>query len=213
MKTTSQIILENLIKNDEFHKKVIPFLKSEYFNEEPSEQVLFNHIVKYSQKYSKVPTFESLFIEISNDKNVTEKQAAGVDELFSTLKEQSLGNNDINWLIDKTEEYCKDRAIHNAIMESISIIDGENKKLSKGAIPELLKEALSIGFDVSLGHDVFENAEDRWEYYHRKQEKIQFNLNHFNKITKGGFAKKTLNLFLAGCVDENTKVRIRIRKK
>lgn len=213
MKTTSQIILENLIKNEEYHKKVIPFLKFEYFNDDLSEQVLFNHIVKYSQKYSKVPTFEALFIEISNDKNVNEKQANGVDELFSILKNSSTDNNDLNWLIDKTEEYCKDRAIHNAIMESISIIDGENKKYSKGAIPELLKEALSVGFDVSLGHDVFENAEDRWEYYHRKQEKIPFNLSYFNRITKNGFAKKTLNLFLAGCVDENTKVRIRIRKK
>lgn len=196
MKTTSQIIIEGLIESSDFHKKVIPFFKSEYF-EDPAEQVFFNHIVQYSQKYSRVPTVEALFIEISNDKKITENQAKGIDELITVLKSEK-GNYDIQWLVDTAEQFCKNRALDIALTKSMEIIDGENKTLDKGAIPEILKEALSIEFDSSLGHDVFDDAEERWEYYHQKLERLPFNLHHFNEITCGGFAKKTLNLFLAG---------------
>jgi hypothetical protein len=179
---------------------------SDYF-ENAGEQVMFDHIYAYSQKYAKVPTLEALFIEIGNNKKVTEGQAAEVDGLLKILKEPS-EPVDLTWLVEKTEEFCRDRAINNAVMEAISIIDGENKKLGKGAIPDLLKQALAVGFDTSLGHDIFENAPDRWEYYHRVQERIPFNLDYFNKITKNGFAKKTLNLFLAGTHVGKTAIMI-----
>ena len=196
MLTTSQLILKNLIKNDPYHKRVIPFLKDEYFSL-PSEKILFNHIRNYSEKFHNKPTFEAVFIEIANDKTINESNAEAIDELFGELKSSDVENSDVDWLVETTESFCKDKALTNAIMESISIIEGENKKLDKGYIPELLKEALSIEFDSSLGHDHINDAEERWEYYHKVMNKIPFNLDYMNKITKGGFAKKTLNLFIA----------------
>lgn len=212
LKTISQLILQNLIENPDYHKKVVPHLKLEYF-EDIGEKIVFDHIQKYNQKYSKIPTLEALFIEIGHDSKISSEQAAEVDKLFEILRKPISEKNDDDWLLDKTEEFCRDRAINIAIMDSISIIEGENKKLGKGAIPELLKNALAVGFDTTLGHDIFENADDRWDYYHKVQERLPFNLSDFNKVTKGGFAKKTLNLLLAGCVEENTKVKVRIRKK
>jgi replicative DNA helicase len=206
LKTTSQLILENLIKNDEFHGKTIPFLKQEYF-EDIAEQVLFKHISEYSQKYRRVPTFEALFIDISNDKKVNEDASKRLDELFTELKPDT-EQNDIQWLLTTTEEFCQDRAIYNALQKAIDIADGGDKKLSKGAIPDLFKEALSVSFQTSLGHDIFENAESRHEYYHKPKIRVPFNLTKFNEITKGGFAKKTLNLFLAGTHVGKTAIMI-----
>lgn len=196
MLTTSQLILQNLIQNENFHKRVIPFLKDEYF-ELPSEKAFFKTVKDYSEKYYNVPTFEAVFIELSKNKSVSEKTAEDLDGLFKDLK-SSVENNDPEWLVSTTEEYCKDKALTNAIMNSISIIEGEDKQRDRGAIPDLLKEALSIEFDASLGHHHFDNADSRWEYYHQKHERLPFNLDYMNKITKGGFAKKTLNLILAG---------------
>lgn len=195
MLTTSQIVLKNLILNDDYAKRVFPFLKGEYF-ESHSEKVIFEHISKYVEKYTESPSLEALYIELGNDNKIVEKVANDIDEILTEIKTDT-ETKSVDWLLDTTEAFCQDRAIINGLSESIAIATGENKTLDKGAIPDILKDALSIGFDHKLGHDYFDDAMSRYEYYHRKEEKIGFDLEYLNRITKGGFSKKTINIILA----------------
>ena len=188
------VILRNLITNDDFTRKVIPFLRKEYF--EGSHRAVFDKILEFVGKYNKLPTQESLNVDLDesflNDQQFSD--AADVIREISVPAE----NPDADWLLEHTEKWCQDRAIHLAIMKSISIIDGKDPDMTKNALPELLSEALSVGFDTNVGHDYLANGEERYEFYHQVEDKIPFDLDRFNEITKGGLPKKTLNIALAG---------------
>jgi replicative DNA helicase len=190
-----QTILRNLVQSESFSRKVIPFLRSEYFTES-DEKTVFNEIQDYFFKYTKTPTSEALLINLDNNTSLNEvivKNSKAVVDLLSKNKEETPQD----WLIDETEKWCKDRAIYIAVMDSIEVIDKKSKR-STGEIPELLKDALSVSFDTHIGHDVLEDEERRFEFYHTAEEKLPFDLEYFNKVTKGGLPNKTLNICLAG---------------
>jgi archaellum biogenesis ATPase FlaH len=175
-------------------RKVLPFIKNDYF--EGVYRQLFKQVGLYVQKYNKLPTQESFKIELDDADNFNDEQYRHaveiLPEIFRTEK------IDDEWLIDKTEKWCQDRALHNAVMESISIIDGKHQSLSKNALPEILSDALAVNFDANIGHDYIENFSERYEFYHKEEERVPFDLDYFNKITKGGLPNKTLNIALAG---------------
>lgn len=192
-----QLIFNNLIYNEDFARKSLPHLKSEYFSDF-IENKIFSTIENYVSTFNSIPSREALIIEISNSKTLNDDQFSTARTYIENIKEPERQDND--WLISQTEKFCQDKAIYNAIVKSIKILDDENSNLSKGSIPNLLTDALSVSFDTSIGHDFLENADARYEYYHTKQHKIPFDLEYMNKITKGGLPRKTLNVFLAGCV-------------
>jgi len=190
-----QTILKNLIQSEEFTRKCVPFIKSEYFAD-TEERTVFNEIYDYFQKYTKPPTVEALLINLDNNTSLNENIAKGSKTIVEKIgKEKDQTPSD--WLIDETEKWCKDRAIYIAVMDSIEVIDKKSQR-STGEIPELLKDALSVSFDTHIGHDVLEDTDERFEFYHTEEEKIPFDLEYFNKITKGGLPNKTLNIVLAG---------------
>jgi archaellum biogenesis ATPase FlaH len=175
-------------------RKVLPFIKNEYF--EGVYRQLFKQVGLYVQKYNKLPTQESFKIELDDADNFNDEQYRHAVEILPEIfKTEKIDNE---WLIDKTEKWCQDRALHNAVMESISIIDGKHQSLSKNALPEILSDALAVNFDANIGHDYIENFSERYEFYHKEEERIPFDLDYFNKITKGGLPNKTLNIALAG---------------
>jgi replicative DNA helicase len=190
-----QTILKNLIQSDSFARKVLPFLKAEYFTE-TDEKTVFEEVSNYFDKYTKTPTIEALLINLENNTSLQD----GVVKSSKTIVQEIGSHQDEtpqDWLIDEAEKWCKDRAIYIAVMDSIEVLD-EKSQRSRGDIPELLKDALSVSFDTHIGHDQLEDADDRWEFYHTEEEKIPFDLEYFNKITKGGIPNKTLNICLAG---------------
>jgi replicative DNA helicase len=189
-----QTILKNLIQNEEFTRKVIPFLKEEYFTDQ-TDRLVFNLTKDYFDNYTKSPTVEALLINLDKVTNVNDNTVTSSKQLLGSFS----GTEDTpqEWLVNETEQWCKDRAIYIAVMDSIEVIDKKSQR-STGEIPELLKDALSVSFDTHIGHDVIEDAEDRFEFYNKEEEKIPFDLEYFNKITKGGLPNKTLNILLAG---------------
>ena len=187
-------ILKNLIFNETYCRKVLPFLKPEYFSER-TEKVVFEEIAKFLSKYENLATKEVLFIEVENRKDLSEDDNKQINQLIYNLEED---DSNLQWLIDSTEKWCRDRAIYLALMESIHIADDDSGKKSKDSIPHILTEALSVSFDHNVGHDYIQNYEERYDFYHRQEEKIEFDLEYFNKITKGGLPCKTLNVALAG---------------
>jgi replicative DNA helicase len=187
-------ILKNLIFNENYCRKVLPFIKPEYFNE-TTEKVVFEEISKYLIKYENLATKEILYIEVDSRRDLNETQSKEITELISNLSEEQ---SDLDWLVDTTEKWCRDRAIYLALMESIHIADDDSGNKSKDSIPHILTEALSISFDHNVGHDYIQNYEERFDFYHKQEEKIEFDLEYFNKITKGGLPSKTLNIALAG---------------
>lgn len=189
-----QIILSNLCYNEEYLRKVIPFLKPEYFSRN-EDRIVFNKIATHTENYNAAPSKQALIIAVTDDKTVTENEFSEIQAIVETLDTEDA---DSQWLLDETEKFCKDKALYNAVMESISILDGRNKTLSKDAMPSILSEALSVGFDNNVGHDYIENADERFDFYHRLEEKLPFDLEMFNKITNGGLSNKTLNVALAG---------------
>ena len=190
-----QTILKNLIQSDSFSRKVLPFIKDEYFTE-TDEKTVFNEIKNYFEKYTKTPTAEALLINLENNTRLSDSDLVQSKSIVGSI-EKSSEETPQEWLIDETEKWCKDRAIYIAVMDSIEVLD-EKSKRSKGDIPELLKDALSVSFDTNIGHDQLEDADDRWEFYNREEEKLPFDLEYFNKVTKGGLPNKTLNICLAG---------------
>jgi len=187
-------ILSHLIFNEEYTRKVIPFLKEDYFHDN-ADKIVFNLIDNYIKKYNNNPTRETLLIELNNTDKINEVNYKKSKDIISSLSSE---NTDIKWLVDSTEKFCQDKAIHNSILKSIQILDDSNSDLSKGSIPKLLSDALGISFEVNIGHDYIDNANERYEYYHRKEDRINFDLDYFNIITKGGLVRKTLNIALAG---------------
>ena len=192
--TIERTTLTNLICNEDYARKVLPFIKSNYFDER-EEQIIFEEISNFVDKYQKIPTQTSLEIEVGERKDLNETEHKKIVDIIKTLNPMEV---DFDWLVDHTEKFCKDKAIYNAIVDGIKIIDGKDSKRKPDAIPEILTDALSVSFDNSVGHDYIEDAESRFDYYHRVEERIPFDLDFFNKITKGGLPPKTLNIALAG---------------
>ena len=189
-----ETILRNLICNEQYYRKVVPFIKADYF-QEYHEKIVFEEIADFAAKYDKVPTKEVLTINLQNRGDLTEETFKDSVQGINSLSDEWV---DYDWLLDATEKWCQDRAIYLALMQSIKIADGGDKKFTKGAIPSILQDALAVSFDEHIGHDYIEQSSDRYEFYHRKEEKIPFDLEKFNFITKGGLPNKTLNIALAG---------------
>jgi replicative DNA helicase len=189
-----EVILENLLTNDEYARKTVPFIDETYFQDK-IDKTVFSCIKQFYDQYNAAPTKAALKLAIDDSKSLRQQEY----ELANTLVDK-LGQSDKNtqWLYDATENFCKDKAVYNAIMTSIGILDGGNTKYDKGAIPSILSEALAISFDKTIGHDYFEESARRYDYYHLKEDRVAFDLELFNKITKGGIPKKTLNIVLAG---------------
>lgn len=192
--TVEHIIFENLINSDDFFRKTIPHLKEEYF-ETHEQRVLFSFIKKFSEKYNKAPTAKILKLMAKEYTKFSQDQYMEVDGFINTLNGKE---DNLEWAVNRTEKFCKDRAVFNSIMSAINIIDGKDAEFNQDAIPALLQEALSVSFDKSVGHDYIENAESRFDFYNKKEDRIPFRLSYFNKITKGGIPRKTLNCALAG---------------
>jgi len=198
MSTIEKTILRNLIKDENFVRKSLPFLKEEFFFEN-DDKLLFKSIRDFVLKYNKPPTEESLAVDIDSVSGYSETVIGNIQEfLKETKKSRTDKEPDIKWLIDHTEQFCQDKSLYNAIMKSIEIIKDEKGNTSKGAIPKILSDALAVSFDPNVGHDYLSQYEDRFAYYHRVEERIPFDLEFMNKITKNGLPKKTLNIILAG---------------
>ena len=194
MERIETTILRNLVHNEEYARKTIPFIQSDFF-EERSEKIIFDEIVSFITKYDSCVTTEALNIEVENRTDLTAEEVNNIDTISKELNNSPVDNQ---WLLDVTEKWCRDRAIYLALMESIHIADGEDDERNRDAIPSILSDALAVSFDNNIGHDYIQNSDDRYEYYHRTEDKIPFDLEYFNKITKGGLPNKTLNIALAG---------------
>ena len=186
--------LRNLVFNEEYTRRVIPFIRKEYF-EDRAERTIFEEIQKFVTEYNKNPTRETLEIDLQKRKDLNETEYNRIVDVIKSLNPQDV---DLDWLINTTEKFCKDRAIHNAVLDGIHIIEGKDNRRSPEAIPDILSDALSVSFDNSVGHDYLEDIDSRFDFYHTKEEKIPFDIDFFNKITKGGLPPKTLNVALAG---------------
>jgi archaellum biogenesis ATPase FlaH len=192
METT---ILKNLIYNGEFTRRAFPFLKGEYFSD-PAERTVYSLVHLFIEKYKTQPTKEALVIDLGNETKIPQGIFDAALVLLNGMEKYTPSNMD--WLITETEKFCQEKAVYNAVMNSIHILDGQDKKKTKNSIPEILIEALGVSFDVNVGHDYIDAAEERYEFYHKIERKISFDLEFFNKITKGGLSQKTLNIILAG---------------
>ena len=189
-------ILGNLLLNEEYTRKVLPFLKNDYFTSN-AEKTIHETIGDFVTKYNSLPTKEALSIELQEVK-LNEEEFKETMELLDDISKDTEEYADLGWLLDSTEKFCQDKAIYNAVVESIGILDNQKSSQDKGLIPEILSDALSVSFDPHVGHDYLDDSDDRFEFYHRVEEKIPFDLEYFNKITKGGLPQKSLNICLAG---------------
>jgi len=188
------LILRNLIYNEEYLRKVVPFIKADYF-EDPIQRTVFEEVSSFVQEYNQPATKEVLCIETEKRSDINDSSFKEITKLISYLEDVP---TDFDWLCDTTEKWCRDRAIYLALMESIALADGKDEKKDRDAIPSILSDALAVSFDTHIGHDYLLDYEARYETYHRKEDKIEFDLEYFNKITKGGLPNKTLNIALAG---------------
>ena len=188
------LILRNLLHNEEYLRKVVPFIKPDYF-EDLQQKIVFEEIHNFIQEYNEPATKEILCIEVEKRQDINDTSFQEITKMISYLEDSP---TDFDWLVDTTEKWCRDRAIYLALMESIALADGKDDKKDRDAIPGILSDALAVSFDTHIGHDYLQDYEQRYETYHRKEEKISFDLEFFNKITKGGLPNKTLNIALAG---------------
>ena len=194
MQQIEKTILANLVLREEFARKTIPFLFDEYFQDQ-SDKIVFTLINEYVSKYNSFPSPEALLIDLGNKQGLSQTL---YDDADKTIKSFSIDDStDIQWLVDSTEKWCQERAVYNAIMKSIQILDKEDRQ-TKGAIPQILSDALAVSFDTHIGHNFLDDSDSRFDFYHKKEDRIEFNLGYFNLITKGGLPKKTLNVILAG---------------
>ena len=189
-----QTILRNLLTNEEYTRKVLPFLAPDYF--EGAYKDIFKEVAKFVHKYNKLPTQESFKIEVDEGGRMSDENYRQTMEMLPNIF--TFEKENLDWLVESTEKFCQDRAVYNAVMESINIIDGKHPTLQKNGIPDILSKALGVTFDTNIGHDYLENVDNRYEFYHQQEERIPFDLEYFNKITKGGLPNKTLNIALAG---------------
>jgi replicative DNA helicase len=190
-------ILKNLIYNEEYTRKVLPFVSPEYFSDS-AEKMVFSEVSAFVNEYKTLPTHEALVINFTEKRNLTEEQVRSAVKLLKEIDDAKNQPTETKWLIEQTEKFCQDKAIYNAIMESVSILDDKNGKKSKGEIPQLLSDALGVSFDSNIGHDYINDSNSRYDFYHKKEQRVPFDLDFFNKITKGGLPQKTLNIALAG---------------
>lgn len=190
-------IFNNLLNNEQYARKTLPFIKAEYFNNR-NDKVVFELIEHYVNEYNAFPTKEALLVDLNNKDGISDEQFTECKTVIEEIPDQSDQLSNVDWLIDQTEKFCQDRAIYNAIMQSIKVLDDKTGKLAKGSIPQLLSDALAVSFDTSIGHDFLEDTDARFEFYHRKEERISFDIDFLNKITRGGLPRKTLNILLAG---------------
>jgi replicative DNA helicase len=188
------LILRNLLHNEEYLRKVVPFIKSDYF-EDSQQKIIFEEVLNFVSEYNQPATKEVLCIEVEKRQDINDTTFNEITKLISYLEDVP---TDFDWLVDTTEKWCRDRAIYLALMESIALADGKDDSKNRDAIPSILSDALAVSFDTHIGHDYLQDYEQRYETYHRKEEKIPFDLEYFNKITKGGLPNKTLNIALAG---------------
>ena len=194
MEKVEFLILRNLLNNEEYIRKVIPFIKPEYF-EDQNQKIVFEEILSFVQEYNQPATKEVLCIEVEKRQDINDTSFKEIIHLISSLENVPV---ELNWLTLTTEKWCRDRAIYLALMESIHIADGKDEKKNRDSIPSILSDALAVSFDTHIGHDYLQDYEQRYESYHKKEDKIEFDLEYFNKITKGGLPNKTLNIALAG---------------
>ena len=187
-------ILRNFLYDEDYSRKALPFIKDEYFQER-SEKIVFQEISKFIQEYNNLPTKEVLTIEVDGREDISDEEELTCKELITSFHDEKVESE---WLLNTTEKWCRDRAIYMALMESISIADGKDEKKNRDAIPNILSDALAVSFDSHVGHDYLTDYEERYDSYHRKENKIEFDLEYFNKLTKGGLPNKTLNIALAG---------------
>ena len=195
MKNIELVILQNLIYNDEFSRKVTPFLKKEYFHDQ-IEKLVFGAIQDFISTYNALPTKEAIVIDLDKKTSLTEPQFEELGKLMESLTDEDVP--ELDWLSSQTEDFCKDKAVYNAIMESIHILEDKSDSKTPNAIPEILSDALAVSFDTHIGHDYIEDAEERYDFYHRVEKKVPFDLEYFNTITGGGTPQKTLNIIMAG---------------
>ncbi len=193
---TETAILKNLLQNEEYTRKVLPFLKADYFTEN-ADKIVYDKVNDFVVKYNTLPSKEALVIELQEMK-INEEEFKESMELLDEINSDTEEYTDIGWLLDTTERFCQDKAIYNAVVESISILDDPKSKANKGVIPDILSGALAVSFDPHVGHDYLDDSDARFDYYHRVEERIPFDLEYFNKISKGGLPQKTLNICLAG---------------
>jgi len=187
-------ILNNLFFQEDYTRKVLPFLKEEYFGLR-TEKILFKEVYKFVEKYNNLPTKESILIELSQRKDINEEEHNTLKDYVNSITKL---DSDPQWLLDTTERFCKDKAVHNAVLDGIKILDKKDSKRTPEAIPSILADALAVSFDQHIGHDYIDDADDRFKWYHTKETKYQFDLDYMNRITKGGVPSKTLNIALAG---------------
>ena len=197
MNRLEQTIIKNLIYNEEYVRKVLPFIRPDYFSDN-AEKIVFKEIFDFLNQYKSPPTHEALVINFTEKKNLTEPQVQEAIELLNKVHLDKDEPTETQWLIEQTEKFCQDKAIYNAIMESVSILDSKSEKRTKGEIPQLLSDALGVSFDNNIGHDYTQDFDSRYDSYHKVESRIRFDLDLFNKITKGGLPIKTLNIALAG---------------
>lgn len=195
MTTTEQLILCNLLYNEKYSRRVIPYIQEEYFQSR-IERLVFSEIKSHTLKYKSLPSKEAIKISLDSRDGITQQEFHDISNLVDTMKDES--NNNFDWLVDETEKFCKDRSVYNAILESIHIIDGKSKTKTNTAIPDILSDALSVSFDTHIGHDYIEDYDSRYEFYHQIENRIPFDLDFMNKITNGGTPSKTLNIIMAG---------------
>ena len=187
-------ILTNLFYNENYTRKALPFIKPYYFSKK-DERELYAEVEKFVTKYKNLPTKEAILIELNNRKDLNEEEYKGIKDLVSAISYEEV---DLQWLLDTTEKFCKDRAVHNAVLDGIKILDNKDKTRTPEAIPSILADALAVSFDNHVGHDYIEDAKARFDWYHTKEKRYPFDLSFFNRITKGGVPSKTLNIALAG---------------
>ncbi len=187
-------IINSLFFKEEYTRKVLPFIKEEYFGNRV-EQLLFGEVFKFIEKYNNLPTKDAILIELNGRRDINEEELQHIKDYVVAVEDTEA---DEQWLLETTEKFCKDRAVHNAVLTGIKILDNKDKKQTPEAIPHILSEALAVSFDKSVGHDYIEDAESRFKYYHTKEKRYQFDLDYMNRITKGGVPSKTLNIALAG---------------
>ena len=187
-------IISSLFFNEDYTRKVLPFIKEEYFGNRV-EQLLYGEIFKFVEKYNNLPTKDAMLIELGQRKDINEEELNHLKDYVNQIEDKE---SDVKWLTETTEKFCKDRAVHNAVLSGIKILDGKDKKQTAEAIPHILSDALAVSFDKSVGHDYIEDADDRFKWYHTKEKRYQFDLDYMNRITKGGVPSKTLNIALAG---------------
>lgn len=197
MNRLEKTILKNLVYNEDYTRKVLPFISQDYFTDS-TEKNVYAEISEFVNTYKNLPTYEALVINFTEKKNLTEDQVKSAIDILDDIKKSKDEITPTDWLIEQTEKFCQDKAIYNAIMESVQILDNKSKTKTKGQIPELLSDALGVSFDSHVGHDYINEHDSRYDYYHRTEKKIPFDLEYFNKITKGGLPPKTLNIALAG---------------